>query len=320
MFEETVMDRDETIGDQWEPEEPPRFADGKRGAAKDKHTEARGSVGLDVIRHYLREIRTFPLLTFEQEQELAKRVAAGDAEARTRMVECNLRLVVAMSRRYINRGLQFADLIEEGNLGLMRAVEKFDYSRGIKFSTYASWWIKQAVERAIVNQVRIIRLPIHAMESVNAYNRAVRALTRKLSREPLTHEIALSMDLSVERVRSISQVARTTLSLDTRIGAMEEDSLADVIEDTASPSPGQAWDGIWKHRKIDSWLSGLSDGERNVLSRRFGLDGDEPQTLNNIGKEMGITRERVRQIESSAIAKLRTMAARSAVTAEEMLA
>jgi RNA polymerase sigma factor (sigma-70 family) len=274
---------------------------------------------LDIIKYYLKEIRKIPLLSREQEQDLARRIALGDEDARARMIEANLRLVVAMGKKYINRGLPFADIIEEGNIGLMRAVEKFQPEKGFKFSTYASWWIKQAIERAISNQVRIIRLPIHVAESVNAYTRALRKLTQTLRREPLVQEIAEALGASVEKVRGIAQIVRETLSLDTQIGADEEDTLQDVLEDTQSPSPLRRWDDMRRQQQIDEWLATLAPSERNVIELRFGLNGADPKTLDSIGKVLGITRERVRQIESIALAKLRTFVSANHIEAEAVL-
>lgn len=262
---------------------------------------------LDVVKYYLKEIRKTPLLTFAQEQELGKRVAEGDLEARARMIEANLRLVVAIGKKYINRGLPFSDIIEEGNLGLIRAVEKFQYERGFKFSTYASWWIKQSIERAIVNQVRTIRLPIHVAESVNQYKRAVRRLTQDLGREPVLEEIAETLGMSVDKMRGISQVVRETFSLDMLIGEQEEDTLKDVLHDDNRPSPSTHSDEMQRRQQIDEWLTEISENERKVLELRFGLADGEPKTLDFIGKMFGITRERVRQIETQALHKLRTL-------------
>ncbi len=292
---------------------------------KDQHdddaTEKKKSAqsGLDAIKYYLKEIRKTPLLTFEQEQELAKRIEQGDQEARARMIESNLRLVVAIGKKYINRGLQFSDIIEEGNLGLIRAVEKFQYQRGFKFSTYASWWIKQAIERAIVNQTRTIRLPVHIAEIVNAYLRAVRQLTQSLAREPQIEEIARKMKVTVEKVRSISQVVRETYSLDMLIGEQEEDTLKDILQDTNAVSPASFSDEIRRREHIDEWLQQLSVSERKVIELRFGLKDGEPKTLDRIGKVFGITRERVRQIETQALERLRGLMKIRHITAEEML-
>jgi RNA polymerase nonessential primary-like sigma factor len=275
--------------------------------------------GLDAIKYYLKEIRKTPLLTFEQEQILAKRIEQGDQEARAKMIEANLRLVVAIGKKYINRGLQFSDIIEEGNLGLIRAVEKFQYQRGFKFSTYASWWIKQSIERAIVNQTRTIRLPVHIAEIVNSYMRAVRQLTQSLGREPRIEEIAKKMKVTVEKVRSISQVVRETYSLDMLIGDQEEDTLKDILQDSNAVSPASFSDGIRRREHIDDWLLHLSVSERKVIEMRFGLADGEPKTLDSIGKDFGITRERVRQIETQALNKLRVITKRKKIDLEGML-
>ncbi len=291
----------------------------RQESAESEQDSGGTSQGLDAIKYYLKEIRKTPLLTFEQEQELAKRIAQGDQEARARMIESNLRLVVAIGKKYINRGLPFSDIIEEGNLGLIRAVEKFQYQRGFKFSTYASWWIKQSIERAIVNQTRTIRLPVHIAEIVNSYTRATRQLTQKLGREPLVDEIAKKMRLSIEKVRSISQVVRETYSLDMLIGDQEEDTLKDILQDTNSLSPASVSDDIRRREHIDEWLKQLSVSEKKVVEMRFGLNDGEPMTLDSIGKEFGITRERVRQIETQALNKLRAITKRKKIDLEGML-
>jgi RNA polymerase sigma factor RpoS len=275
--------------------------------------------GLDAIKYYLKEIRKTPLLTFEQEQELAKRIEQGDQEARAKMIEANLRLVVAIGKKYINRGLQFSDIIEEGNLGLIRAVEKFQYQRGFKFSTYASWWIKQSIERAIVNQTRTIRLPVHIAEIVNSYLRTSRQLTQSLGRDPSIEEIAKKMKVTVDKVRSISQVVRETYSLDMLIGDQEEDTLKDILQDTNAVSPASFSDEIRRREHIDDWLQQLSVSERKVIEMRFGLGDGEPKTLDAIGKDFGITRERVRQIETQALNKLRVITRRKKIDLEGML-
>ena len=282
-------------------------------------SETTASKGLDAIKYYLKEIRKTPLLTFEQEQELAKKIEKGDQDARAKMIEANLRLVVAIGKKYINRGLQFSDIIEEGNLGLIRAVEKFQYQRGFKFSTYASWWIKQAIERAIVNQTRTIRLPVHIAEIVNSYLRSVRQLTQALGRDPQIEEIAKKMKVSVDKVRSISQVVRETYSLDMLIGDQEEDTLKDILQDTNALSPASASEDIRRREHIDEWLQQLSVSERKVIELRFGLGDGEPKTLDSIGKDFGITRERVRQIETQALNKLRIITRRKKIDLEEML-
>ncbi len=281
--------------------------------------EQSSQTGLDSIKYYLKEIRKIPLLTFEQEQELGKRTAQGDEEARSRMIEANLRLVVAIGKKYINRGLPFSDIIEEGNLGLIRAVEKFQYERGLKFSTYASWWIKQAIERAIVNQSRTIRLPVHIAEAVFAYTRAVRHLTQELGREPAIDEIAEKLKSTPEKVRGISQVVRETYSLEMLVGDQEEDTLKEVLQDTNAVSPAGLSDEIRRKEQIRKWLSQLSANEHKVIELRYGLISGEASTLDSIGKAFGITRERVRQIEVQALRKLRAMTKLQKVSLEVML-
>jgi RNA polymerase sigma factor RpoS len=311
-----LMDAQSYTGNQEEPEE-------KEETEKPSSTETSeggpAQRGLDAIKYYLKEIRKTPLLTFEQEQELAKRIEKGDQEARAKMIEANLRLVVAIGKKYINRGLQFSDIIEEGNLGLIRAVEKFQYERGFKFSTYASWWIKQSIERAIVNQTRTIRLPVHIAEIVNSYLRTVRQLTQSLGREPQIEEIAKKMKVTVDKVRSVSQVVRETYSLDMLIGDQEEDTLKDILQDTNAVSPASFSDEIRRKEFIDEWLHQLSISERRVIEMRFGLVDGEPRTLDAIGKEFGITRERVRQIETQALNKLRAITKRKKIDFEGML-
>ncbi len=308
----------EPYGDEVEEKETTEKPSRQKDAESDQ--EGGGAAqGLDAIKYYLKEIRKTPLLTFDQEQELAKRIAEGDQEARARMIESNLRLVVAIGKKYINRGLPFSDIIEEGNLGLIRAVEKFQYQRGFKFSTYASWWIKQSIERAIVNQTRTIRLPVHIAEIVNSYTRATRQLTQKLGREPVVEEIAKKMRVTIEKVRSISQVVRETYSLDMLIGDQEEDTLKDILQDTSALSPASVSDDIRRREHIDDWLKQLSVSEKKVVEMRFGLNDGEPMTLDSIGKEFGITRERVRQIETQALNKLRAITRRKKIDLEGML-
>jgi RNA polymerase nonessential primary-like sigma factor len=321
-----MSERERSVDDQMEAEPYGDESEEKeeRVTSPEESSEAAsdsspGQRGLDAIKYYLKEIRKTPLLTFEQEQELAKRIAQGDQEARARMIEANLRLVVAIGKKYINRGLQFSDIIEEGNLGLIRAVEKFQYERGFKFSTYASWWIKQAIERAIVNQTRTIRLPVHIAEIVNSYMRATRQLTQALGREPQIEEIAKKMKVTAEKVRSISQVVRETYSLDMLIGDQEEDTLKDILQDTNALSPANFSDEIRRREHIDEWLQQLSVSERKVIELRFGLNDGEPKTLDSIGKEFGITRERVRQIETQALKKLRAITEKKNIQLAEML-
>jgi RNA polymerase nonessential primary-like sigma factor len=273
----------------------------------------------DAMKIYLKEIRKTPLLTFAEEQALAKRVRKGDAEARAHMIESNLRLVVSIGKRFINRGLSFSDIIEEGNIGLIRAVEKFEYKRGFRFSTYATWWIRQAIERAIVNQVRTIRLPVHVAELANVYSRTVRKLTQQLHREPDQEEIAGKMRVSVQRVRAVSQVIRETWSLDMLINSEEEETLQDVLPDENAPDPIIKIDDSRRQECINTWISGLIATERRVIESRYGLNNQNLRTLESIGREIGITRERVRQIECQAILKLRKIAQTRSVALSDVL-
>jgi RNA polymerase primary sigma factor len=279
--------------------------DGAEGGRHDRPEKEATSKSSDVISFYFKEMRKMPLLTFELEKALAKRVAEGDPEARSQMIEANLRLVVAIGKRYVSRGLPFSDIIEEGNLGLIRAVEKFDYKRGFKFSTYASWWIKQAIERAITNQVRTIRLPVHVSEEVYRYKRTEKKLKQQLRRNPFPEEIAEAMHLSIEKVRMYSQVSRETHSLDVIIMDDGDETLGDYLADDRSPSPESDCDALSRRKQIDEWISDLTEAERKVVELRYGLNDESPWTLNSIGKRFGITRERVRQIEKKAIDRIR---------------
>jgi RNA polymerase sigma factor (sigma-70 family) len=263
--------------------------------------------GSDVMKLYLKEIRKTPLLSFEQEQDLGKRVSEGDMDARARMIEANLRLVVSIGKRYINRGLPFSDIIEEGNVGLIRAVEKFQYQRGLRFSTYATWWIRQAIERAILYQLKVIRLPVHVAEDVNGYSRTVRKMTQKLGREPEAREIARSMGIKVQKVRALSQATRQIYSLDMLVSEEGDDTLKDMLKDVTSPSPEAVIDEQIRDKSVSEWISRLPETERRVIEMRYGLGQGKQFTLNDIGKQFGITRERVRQIESNAIRRLRQL-------------
>jgi RNA polymerase sigma factor (sigma-70 family) len=318
-----TVDQEETVHDLWDGtglQHEQEFDGNQDRSRAAENAEARlPGEGPDAIKLYLQEIRKTPLLTFEQEQELGKRIASGDMEARARMIEANLRLVVSIGKRYINRGLLFSDIIEEGNLGLIRAAEKFQYQRGFRFSTYATWWIRQAIERAIVNQVRTIRLPVHTAESVRAYTRTVATLTRELGHEPAAAEIAKKMKLSVQKVRALSLLTRDTFSLDLLIGASGEDTLLDFLRDDSAESPDQAIDEAGRSLHIREWLSQLPAVQREVIELRYGLKTKNFRTLESIGRHFGLTRERVRQIEKQAIQQLRRLVQNRNIAMTDML-
>ena len=259
----------------------------------------------DPVRMYLKEIGHVPLLTAEEEVELAQRMEAGDEEARHRLEEANLRLVVSIAKRYVGRGMLFLDLIQEGNLGLLKAVEKFDYSKGYKFSTYATWWIRQAITRAIADQARTIRIPVHMVETINKLVRISRQLLQELGRDPRPEEIAKEMGISVVRVHEIMKIAQEPVSLETPIGEEEDSHLGDFIEDEAAPAPAEAASFMLLREQLEEVLETLTDREKNVLRLRFGLEDGRSRTLEEVGQSFGVTRERIRQIEAKALRKLR---------------
>jgi len=259
----------------------------------------------DPVRMYLKEIGRIPLLTPEEEVELAKRKEQDDEEAKRRLAEANLRLVVSIAKKYVGRGMLFLDLIQEGNLGLIKAVEKFDYRKGYKFSTYATWWIRQAITRAIADQARTIRIPVHMVETINKLIRVSRQLLQEKGREPAPEEIAKEMDVSVERIREIMKIAQEPVSLETPIGEEEDSHLGDFIEDTDVPAPADAASFMILKEQLEDVLQSLTKREENVLRLRFGLDDGRPRTLEEVGQIFGVTRERIRQIEAKALRKLR---------------
>ncbi len=259
----------------------------------------------DPVRMYLKEIGKVPLLTAEEEVELAKRMAEGDEEAKKRLAEANLRLVVSIAKRYVGRGMLFLDLIQEGNLGLIKAVEKFDYSKGFKFSTYATWWIRQAITRAIADQARTIRIPVHMVETINKLIRVSRQLLQELGREPTPEEIAKEMDMPVERVRDILKISQEPVSLETPIGEEEDSHLGDFIQDDNVPVPAEAAAQTLLKEQLDEVLDTLTEREQKVLRLRFGMNDGRARTLEEVGKEFDVTRERIRQIEAKALRKLR---------------
>ena len=259
----------------------------------------------DPVRMYLKEIGQVPLLTPEEEMELAQKVAEGDKEAKKKLTEANLRLVVSIAKKYSGRGLHILDLIQEGNTGLIRAVDKFDYTKGNKFSTYATWWIRQAITRAIADQARTIRIPVHMVETINKLIRVSRQLLQELGREPSPEEIAKAMGISENKVREIIKIAQEPVSLETPIGEEEDSHLGDFIQDDDAPAPAEAASHALMKEQLAEVLDTLTDREQKVLRLRFGLDDGHQRTLEEVGKEFNVTRERIRQIEAKALRKLR---------------
>lgn len=259
----------------------------------------------DPVKMYLKDIGKVPLLSAEEEIELAKRMEAGDEMAKKKLAESNLRLVVSIAKRYVGRGMLFLDLIQEGNLGLLKAVEKFDYRKGYKFSTYATWWIRQAITRAIADQARTIRIPVHMVETINKVTRVSRDLLQKLGREPLPEEVGEVMGLPKERVQEIMKIAQEPVSLETPIGEEEDSHLGDFIQDESIPTPVEATNQTLLHEQLDEVVSTLTEREQRVIKLRFGWNDGRPRTLEEVGKEFNVTRERIRQIEAKALRKLR---------------
>lgn len=306
--------------------EPPPVSDAKPNAdaADESFNQARANTrrkidkSLDATQLYLNEIGYSPLLSADEEKYYARLALSGDDSGRRRMIESNLRLVVKISRRYINRGLTLLDLIEEGNLGLIRAVEKFDPERGFRFSTYATWWIRQTIERAIMNQTRTIRLPIHVVKELNVYLRAARELTQKLDHEPSAEEIADMLDRPAGDVKRMLGLNERVASMDTPVGPGSDRSLVDTVADTAVCDPSQLLQDIDIKDNIAMWLDELSDKQREVVSRRFGLRGYESSTLEEVGREIGLTRERVRQIQVEALKRLRGIMETQGLSSESL--
>ncbi|MEI6206148.1 MAG: sigma-70 family RNA polymerase sigma factor [Desulfuromonadales bacterium] len=265
----------------------------------------------DAIKIYLRDIQRTPLLNAESEKELARKVEKGDKDARNKMIESNLRLVVKISKRYINRGLPFLDLIEEGNLGLIKAVERFSLAKECRFSTYATWWIRQAIERALVNQSRTIRLPVHISDDIHRMLRTTRELAQELQREPNMQEIAEVMKVKLAYVRRMMILLRRTCSIDTPVGDGADHALIETLQDFTTIAPSELLENINQYEMISGHFDALSESEQKILTLRFGLDDTEPQTLDIIGQQFGVTRERIRQIEAKCLEKLRRSAALS---------
>ena len=273
---------------------------------KELYEQALSDIGLDdPVKMYLKDIGRVPLLSADDEIELARKMQDGDEEAKKKLSEANLRLVVSIAKRYVGRGMLFLDLIQEGNLGLMKAVEKFDYQKGFKFSTYATWWIRQAITRAIADQARTIRIPAHMVETINKLTRVSRLLTQKYGREPSPAEIAKEMNISEERVREIQKIAQDPVSLETPIGEEEDSHLGDFIEDETTVTPSDSVSTTMLKETLLSVLNSLTPREEKVLRLRYGVDDGRPRTLEEVGKEFNVTRERIRQIEAKALRKLR---------------
>ncbi len=273
---------------------------------KELFEQALSDIGLDdPVKMYLKDIGRVPLLSAEEEVELAKRMQEDDVAARKRLSEANLRLVVSIAKRYVGRGMLFLDLIQEGNLGLMKAVEKFDYQKGFKFSTYATWWIRQSITRAIADQARTIRIPVHMVETINKLTRVQRVLLQELGREPLPSEIAEKMGVSEERVREIQKIAQDPVSLETPIGEEEDSHLGDFIEDEKTMTPSDSVAFTMLKEQLLGVLDTLTPREEKVLRLRYGIDDGKPRTLEEVGREFNVTRERIRQIEAKALRKLR---------------
>lgn len=297
ILPEALLDGEEVHGDEYPLDVEDVEAEGEEDSSI-------SSVD-DPVRMYLKEIGKIPLLSAEEEVELAKRIEEGDIEARQALASANLRLVVSLAKKFVNRGMQFLDLIQEGNLGLMRAVEKFDYRRKFKFSTYATWWIRQAITRAIADQARTIRIPVHMVETINKLVRVNRQLLQDYGREPHPDEIAKEMGITEDRVREIMKFAQEPVSLETPIGEEEDSHLGDFIADESERSPQEAAESEILKEEIESVLDTLTGREKTVIKLRFGLIDGQPRTLEDVGKEFNVTRERIRQIEGKALRKLR---------------
>ena len=273
---------------------------------KELYEQALSDIGLDdPVKMYLKDIGRVPLLSADDEIELARKMQDGDEESKKKLSEANLRLVVSIAKRYVGRGMLFLDLIQEGNLGLMKAVEKFDYQKGFKFSTYATWWIRQAITRAIADQARTIRIPVHMVETINKLTRVSRLLTQRYGREPTPAEIAKEMNISEERVREIQKIAQDPVSLETPIGEEEDSHLGDFIEDETTTTPSDSVSTTMLKETLLNVLNSLTPREEKVLRLRYGVDDGRPRTLEEVGKEFNVTRERIRQIEAKALRKLR---------------
>ncbi len=323
MLERPVEDEEVTAETEDEDAEPVEEEAEKEETAEEPAEEVRAvaddtSVQADATRLYLREIGFSPLLSAEEEVYYSRRSRKGDEASRKRMIESNLRLVVKIARRYMNRGLALLDLIEEGNLGLIRAVEKFDPERGFRFSTYATWWIRQTIERAIMNQTRTIRLPVHVLKEINVYLRAARYLSQKLDHEPSPEEVANLLDKPIEEVKEMLGLNERIASVDAPLDNDPDRSLLDAIADERTPDPERILQDEDLHSLVQAWLNELNDKQREVVERRFGLNSREIATLEEVGADIGVTRERVRQIQVEALKRLRVMLEKNGYTIDSL--
>ena len=303
---EKIYERLEKMGVEITGDDPSREEDVEFEAEDMEEIISSEGVGIDDhVRMYLKDIGKVPLLSLAEEIECAKKMAHGDEYAKQKLSEANLRLVVSIAKRYVGRGMLFLDLIQEGNLGLMKAVEKFDYTKGYKFSTYATWWIRQAITRAIADQARTIRIPVHMVETINKLHRVSRQLLQELGREPTPEELAKELNMSIDKVREIQKISQDPVSLETPIGEEEDSHLGDFIKDTDAPAPEEAASSTLLSEQLKDVLETLTPREARVLKLRFGLDDGRMRTLEEVGKEFNVTRERIRQIEAKALRKLR---------------
>lgn len=275
---------------------------------------------LEVFKIYLNEISKYPVLTREQEAELSQGIERGCGKSKETMIKCNLRLVVSIAKKYINRGMNLVDLVEEGNIGLLKAVEKFDYTKGFKFSTYATWWIRQAIERAIINQCRMVRIPVHMSENISKVMRAQSELQQQFGREPTVHELSTACKMSLSTLKKVFDAVKQDTSLDMPVGSDESSTLHEFITDDEKYSdPYMRIENSSKKEIIFKWLAYLSDNEKTIIIRRYGLAGNDPETLEAIGNDLGITRERVRQIEKRVLSKMRNLLATKKISLEELI-
>ncbi|GFO58186.1 RNA polymerase sigma-38 factor, stationary phase [Geomonas silvestris] len=312
IFLDTEQDPDALELEDVEAEVEPEVEEEEIKAAVVEHFD-------DAIKLYLREIQKTKLLTADEEKELAAKIDLGDKAARDRMIVSNLRLVVKIAKRYINRGLPFLDLIEEGNMGLIKAVERFKLSKECRFSTYATWWIRQSIERALVNQSRTIRLPVHVSDDINKMLRVTRELVQKMNREPSIKEVADALDVNITYVRRLMVLLKKTYSIERPMGENNDYFLIDTIEDTSTVSPAVLLEDLNKYELVSKWFETLSDGEKKILTLRFGLDDKDPQTLDTIGRSFGVTRERIRQIEAKSLEKLRKIVEATDIMGQPMV-